>query len=372
MAVPNPELELQRLTRELKKQLPALVLLTGSEGFFRDSAVQAVLAALPKGTDHRTLDGDGPADARDLLDLRGGGLFGGGTWLVVRRGEKWLSKVSDDLLHVLPKIAEGCGLVLETPRLDKRTKLAKELLKVGEVYTFRELYLEPYDRRRSAAEGELAKWVMGRSKQLGVPLTAEAALLITATVGQKPAELMAELEGIAGRAKGKASGRKAVGPEQLRGLLTVGFESTPFEFADAVLARDRRKAERSLEAMFRRGVRSKDGSAMDRGGLFPFITSWLFQQAAQLLEGRVLLEGGTPAADIASQVGVGPFRDRYEAQLRNWRRAELEAGLQALRSAQRALRSTGEDPERVLAAMLVGWFRAAPASRDQGVAGGRR
>ena len=357
MAVPNPERELGRLQQTLDRGLPPVTVLLGASGFFRAEAVDRVLGAVPAGAELRSVDGSQDSDGRELLDLRGAALFGSGSCLLVRRAEAWLKKRGADLEGVLAKMAPGCSLIVELTRLDRRTRLAKALAGKGAVFEFRDLYAEPYDRSRSPLEAELVGWVQQRGRAASLPLTAEAAWLVVTAVGTDPAELVAELARLAGG----LAGRKRIGAEELRGQLTCSFESTPFELADAVLADDRRKASRSLAAIFARGVRGRDGAGVDRGGLFPFITSWLFRSMANAHEGRRLLDAGTPLGEVPAAVGVRGFTDRFREQVQAHTVERLAGGLSALVDSQRQLRFTGEDPQLVLERFLARWFAGGAA-----------
>ena len=355
MAVPNPERELERLQSVLKGALPQVVLITGAAGSFRSEAFDALVAAVPKDADLRRIDGQTETDGRELQDLRGATLFGTGTWVCVRRGESWLSKRGAELAEVLPHIAPGCGLVVETAKLDGRTKLSKTLASSGAKFEFRELYAEPYDRSRSPLEAELVQWVVTRARKGGVRMTPEAAYLIVSSVGKEPAELIAELRRLAEvLPKGKTHG-----PDSLRDLLTVSFESTPFELADAVLAFDRRRALRSLEAMFARGVRGRDGASVDGGGVFPFTASWLWTAMSNAHAGRALLESGLRLDEVPSRVGVRTFVDRFRAQVESNTEARLRLGLMLLLAAQRELRTTGEDPRAILERFVARYMTTA-------------
>lgn len=352
VAVPNPERELARLQSALRPEPPAVVVVTGPSAFFRGEALELVFAALPTSADVRRLDGSEKSDGGELVDLRGGGLFGSGTWVCVRRGEGWLKEHGEALLGTLPRIAKGCGLVLEVVKLDKRTKLSKELTRVGAVFELRDLYAEPYDRSRSALEAELVGWVVQRAKKAKLALTPEAAFLVISTVGKEPAELVAEIARLGERLP---AGRP-IGTDDVRGHLTVSFESTPFEFADAVLAYDRRRAMRSLDAMFARGVRGRDGAGMDAGGIFPFVTSWLWQTFHSVHHGRALCDGGVRSDEVAARAGVRTFADRYRAQVERNPERRLRRGLALLLEAQRQLRSAGEEPQAVLERFLARYF----------------
>lgn len=385
MASPPPHKELARLEQRLRtRELPAVLVISGTSEWFRGRAVDLALAAVPEDADRAIVeglsidargvraeadaedderDGDGDAGTDDgpaancphLEPLRGGGLFCSRAFVVVRRGDKWLKRYGPALQSFLPRIPRGSGLILEVVKLDKRTRLAKELGERGETFEFRDLYETPFGRPDSPLEGELVQWVLAHARALGAALTPESALLLTAQVGKDPADLAAELQRLADQL-GSDPKRAPLAPKDLAGRLTTGFESTPFELAEAVLGNDRVRAFRSLRAIFQRGVKGRDGKAMDQGGLFPFATSWLFQTIGQVLEGRLLLDEGTSLRDVPGRVGVRFFAERYAAQVRDNDADQLRAALRMLLHLQRLKRSTAEEDEVLLERFVVQWF----------------
>lgn len=353
MAKPNPERELERLRKAVTgRKRPEVIVLMGTSEFFRREAFDLALTGVDAGAELRQIDGTQDSDGHELDDLRGAALFGAGCWLAVRRGTKWLKTNATALEAVLPQRSSGCGLLVEIDKLDKRTKLAKTLTAAGDVFEFRDLYAEPYDRSRSPLEAELVGWVVQRAARADLRITPEAAFVLITSVGQEPAEIVAEIERLAS-AIDDADKKRTLDPRALQPHLSTSFESTPFEFAEAVLARDRRRALRSLQAMYARGVKSRDGTGMDRGGLFPFITAWLFQSLTKVYEGRRLLESGVPARDVPGRMGVRVFVDRFQSQLTANDAGWLRHALHELQGSQRALRRTGEDPERILERFLA-------------------
>jgi len=394
MAAPNGEDELTRLGKLVQKGLPPLLVVTGVNDPFRAEAVDRAVAAVPKDAELRLVDagdergggggggdddggsdddGDGgvetaAADAAtascpELQDLRGGGLFARAAFVVVRRASGWWQRHGGAVAAALPRFGKGCGLVVEAPKLDKRKKAVQQLLKqladAGALFEFRELYDMPFDRTRSPFEGELCKWVVGRAQKLGVPLQLDAAWLLVMQVGKAIPELLAELQRLRDQL-GADPKRKPLAPADLRGKLTCSFGSTPFELAEAVLGDDRRAAWRSVRAMFERGVRSKDGKAMDPAGVLPFATSWLFGQFAQALEGRQMLDAGVSDRDLPQKCGVFQFADRFVANVRRHGQPRLRRGIQALHACQRQSRLTGEDADALMERFLAQWFDGAP------------
>lgn len=391
MAVPAPHKELARLEQALRGGgLPAAVVVTGSSGWFRSRAVDLLLAAVPADADCSIVEGlgvearrgreaaaaadaeaDDEAPAEDepqghcpqLEPLLGAGLFCSRAFVVVRRGERWLARYGPALLAMLPRIRPGSGLILETAKLDKRTRLGRELAERGRLYEFRDLYETPFGRPDRPLEGELVQWVLAQGRAFGVPLAPESALLLTVQVGKDPADLVAELQRLADRF-GSEPRQRPLRPSDLAGLLTVQFESTPFELAEAILAGDQQRAFRSLRAIFARGIKGRDGKPMEQGGLFPFATSWLFQTLGQVLEGRCLLDDGMRLEDVAAQLGGRFFADRFGKQVQHNDRDRLERGLRLLLLAQRQKRLSGEDDEVLLERFLVGWFSDGPIAAN--------
>jgi len=350
MAVPNPERELQRLDQETKAGIAARTVILGPSDWFRARAFDLVLERVDQKADLRIVDGEQKSEGKELAALRGAGLFAKASVLAVRRAEDWLAAVGDQLLVLAPKIPKGSALVVEAKKLDKRTRLGKLLGEGPGLYEFRDLYAEPWDARSSPLEAELVQWLVQRSRAAGAPLSPEAAWLLVSTVGKDPGELLAEV----GRLRHVVGERK--GPltvEDLRGKVNASFQSTPFEFAEAFLLRDRKRCLRALGAMFARGLKDKDGGAIDQGGVFPFVTSWLQQTIGQVLAGRQELDRGTPLAEVSSRVGVRLFQDRFMRQVQVNDRPSLERALGELLRCQRELRSTGEDPQLLLESLVA-------------------
>lgn len=391
MAAPRPDAELERLRKVVASGLPAVVVVSGPGVWFRQEAMDALLAAVPPDAELRVVDGallsgrggrpageadEGEGDEGDdgdgggavadaggdaalaacpeLQDLRGGGLFARRSVLCVRRGDRWIRQHGLGLQAMLPRIGKGCSLLLEVGKLDRRTKLSKQLQEAGQLFEFRDLYETPFGSS-DLLRGELVGWVVAHARRLGFVLQPEAAFLIVSQVGKAPAELHAELERL-GAQLAPADRQRALRPEDLRGRLTVSFESTPFELAEAVLGHDRGRASRSVRAMFDRGVRQKDGGTMDAGGVFPFAASWLFSSLATVLEGRQLRDEGVPDRDLAGRSGVRMFQERFVEQVRKNDQARLRRGILLLLDCQRALRTLGEEPDVLMERFLSAWF----------------
>lgn len=407
MAVPHPDQELERLQRALQQGLGPVVVVTGANDYYRRQALDLLLANQPQDVDLRTIDavddrgarggrvaaagaaensdtgggasrdGDDDSDGieaggqeavaaaesvqdvPELLDLRGGGLFARATVVCVRRGARWWQRCAPVLATQIDKIARGSQLLLEANKLDKRRKAAADLVKrLGDaVFEFRDLYETRYGGT-DLAEGELVQWLHRQAKRRGVPLQPDAALLVVAQVGKSLGELAAELDRLAAQ-MGAEPQRAPLAPADLRGRLSVSFESTPFELAEAVLEGDEARALRSVRAMCDRGVRGKSGKR-ETGGVLPFACSWLWQSLGKVLAGRELLDAGERPDGIARQLGVQFFADRFLRQVTRHDVARLRAGLLAIHHCLRLSRTTGESDGALLEDFLRTWFHGRP------------
>lgn len=388
MAGNKPQAELERLRKLCRQGLPPVVVVTGSNNFYRHEAIELLLAAVPAEAELRRIDAvedrgstagdeeeddydeeaEEPAeslqDVPELAELRGGGLFARTSFLCVRRGVKWWQRCAPVLAQHWQRLGKGCGLLLEASKLDRRRKVAAQLVQdLGPaVFEFRDLYATGFGGD-DLMEGELVPWVVERGEQLGLPLAKEAAVMMVLQVGQNLADLVAELERL--RAQfGQQAIARPLQPADLHGRLHTSFESTPFEFADAVLDRDRNRAQRSLRAMFDRGVRNKSGKR-ETGGVFPFTTGWLWQCLAKVHEGLVRIAAGQRLQVVAGQLAAGRGAERMARQLQKNDLGSLRHGLLALHHVQRLQRTTGEADDVMLERFLAHWFDRLPVPDDE-------
>lgn len=352
MAAPNPEKELARLEKTLRSESrPSVVVLQGAAQWFVQRGLASLRELVATSGDITDIDGQESSVAASeagqfLVDLRTPSLFGGNKVLLLRNAERWLRVHQRALADTIERVAPGNMLVLALHKLDGRSALAKRIKKLGAVFEFRMLYEKPFGGRGTATSAELVQWVVQRARTHGLRLEAQAGLFMAEVVGSDPAMLDGELARLAPSLK-----KSQVGVEDLRGSLAVHFSSNQFELVDAILDGDARAAFRSHRALFREGMRDKDGKPIDRGAVFPLVTAWLASSLSKLYQARVEIEAGAAHGAVIRQYG-GYFKDRFERQLRRSSVTRLAAILQALRIAERRLRRSGEEPELLLERLL--------------------
>lgn len=352
MAAPNPEKELARLRKLLQsEQRPAVLVLQGPAQWFVQRGVRAIRDAVGQDGDITELDGaESSVSAAEagqfLVDLRTPSLFGGQKVLLLRSGERWLRVHQKSLAETVERIAKGNMLVIALHKLDGRSALAKRIKKIGGVFDFRALYEKPFGDRGSPTGAEIVQWLVQRAKKYKLGFDPRTALFMTEVVGSDPAVLDSELARLA-----PTLGPGTVRADLLRGTLSVHFSSSQFELVDAILDGDSRAAFRSHRALFREGLRDKDGKPIERGAVFPLVTAWLSSSLGKLLQARVEIESGEARSIVVGRYG-GYFKDRFDRQLGRTSSERLYAILRALRRAERRLRRSGEEPELLLERLL--------------------
>ena len=352
MAAPNPEKELERLQSLMTAvKRPSVLVFQGPGQWFAQRALTLLRAHLGEDGDCSEVDGGESSTAaaeagKFLVDLRTASLFGGKKMLLLRNAERWLRVHQKALAETIERIAAGNLLVLVVHKLDGRSALAKRIKKIGAVFEFRLLYDKPFGGRGRPESAELVQWLVQRARVHGLRLDALAALFMTEVVGSDPAALDGEVQRLA-----PLLGKGAVRIEALRGQLSVQFSSSQFELVDAILDGDARAAFRSQRALFREGLRDKDGKPIDRSAVFPLVSAWLMQTLGKLLEARIEIDAGAARATVIAQYG-GYFKERFERQLAKSSRSRLCAILAALRQAERRLRRSAEEPELLLERLL--------------------
>lgn len=352
MAAPHPEKELTRLEALLASSaLPRVIVLQGPGAWFVQRALDAVRRAFEGSADFTDFDGQDKslavAEAGNfLVDLRTRSLFGGTKVVLLRHAERWLRVHQKALAETVERIASGNLLVIAVPKLDGRSALYKRIKALGAIFEFRVMYDKPFGDRGRPESAELVQWVQQRAALHGLRFDAATALFIVEVVGADPAVLDGELVRIA-----PLLGKKPASAEALRGVLSVHFSSSQFELVDAILDGDAKAAFRSHRALFREGMRDKDGKAIDRGAVFPLVTAWLGQQLGKLMQARLELDAGVARSVVVAQ-HAGYFKERFERQLARATTARLREVLLAVRRAERRLRRSAEEPELLLERLL--------------------
>src|SRR5262245_4871758 len=228
----EPWIELETLGAALARgTLARGYALRGEERYFRERAI-ALLRAKAEALGHEVCVHDATGEkeggefqlARLIDDLSGGGLFAPKRLVVVRNPGELLKKLEGEdgplvraALAFVKSPEEAGTLVLSDSSLRADHALVKAILAAGgSAPSFRRLYDTPPPWKPDPLQAELVVWTAWRARQLGLGLTDEQALYVSAATGNDLAALDDQLELL------RASGKR-----ELRSIVSWTAGSTP-------------------------------------------------------------------------------------------------------------------------------------------------
>ncbi len=311
-----------------------VTLLTGTDLYHLDRAQKVLLDALVPEADREfglTVFGDERVPVATAVSAaRSVGMFAERRVVLVRDAAL-LEGEPDALLEFGAKPPSEGYLLLRAPALDLRRKLHKALESAGTALRFD----PPGDDPRAWVR---ALQSVARDKRLA--LDPDAAMLLAQVCGADLYRVDSELEKIAlllggGAGDGGAADAGRVGVEIVRESIAGSGLMSGWEVADAVLARDRRKA---LAAA--RRLAESDEPIRVVGGLA--------YRARTMIQGKALLESGMSPGDVVQAVRAWAYRDAFLDGLRRYSIDELLRFPGLLFRADRTLKSRQIDRGAVL------------------------
>lgn len=335
---PPPPARLAELERELAaSERPARgYLVRGEERWFRDAAVARIVEAGGRAgfeiARHDAADPDfGLSEL--LADLAAPSLFAPARLVLVRSAGLLLKKEADSASPFAAGAAaflrggavQG-SLVLEAESVRVDHAVAKAVLECGgSVLSFRRLYESPppWERDPDPRKVELVQWLLSRARLKSLRLDAAEAAYVVAATGNDLYALDAALDALG--ARGEQGVRESVG---------WSGGASPFQVAEDLLRGDAAAAIAGIEALFRSGMRERDGSReLKPEAVIAVLLGSLRSKLRAAFAASRASESGSPLAAIAG--GAAPkIREEIEgrAALRpaeNWRRmlddlAEIE------------------------------------------------
>lgn len=309
-----------------RRRPPPVVVLAGSERWFRERGIEALIAkVLPEGDPGGAvvrLDGRQP-DQKDRIpgvldELRSTSLFSAGKVVVVENPEgaptlqgQGRKAALTHLAHeALAHPSQDAVLVLSTGKgvKGRESVSTKSLLDAGAwVVDCRQLYDAPgpWERGVPPHDHELARFLAQRMKQVYAKgLGLEEAHAITRRVGSDLAALDDTLRSLALF----VGDRDSVTAEDVHETVGETREDPIWRLVDAVLDGQRVQALDMLDATFERGLHDQRGSVSVRPeALFPQLVAALHTKFRQLLAGAEGLAAGESVAEVAKAAGVPPF-----------------------------------------------------------------
>jgi len=333
--------------------------LRGEERYFRERAL-ALLRTKAEAAGYeicfheaaRETEGGDFQLARLIDDLSGGGLFAPKRLVVVRNPGELLKKIEGEdgplvrTALAFVKSPEDVGtLVLSDASLRADHALVKALVAAGGAApSFRKLWETPPPWKPDPLQAELVQWTARRARELGLRLTNEQALYVSAATGNDLSALDDQLELL-----------RASGGRELRSIVSWTAGSTPWAVAEHVLAGDLARALSGIQALFQGGFQEKSGKRLlDPAGLAILLVSALGRGASACLVPE--RNEGSPQQ-----------REAIGARARKRPAADWRALLEETAALERALKSGAGLDANDFAALALRWSLAgAPRPRPAG------
>ena len=311
-----------------KARTANVVAILGADSFRAEAALEQVLqkaVGKERGDTVTVFRGDETTWTRILDAARTGSLFAAQRAVVVR-GAELVKGEGEDLAAFLQDPPPDVTLVLLAGKPDKRKTLWKRVTESATV-----VEADPLKGRA------LRSFVVDEIRRRGLRLAEDALQELLERVGQDLRRLMGELD----KLEAYAGEKKSLGADDVAKVLGRGMAQPLYKLADAMM--ERRKAD-VLELI---------DSLLEEGEPAQKMLATLHRSLRQLRAMRALLAARTPRDQLASRLGILPFKtnDVIEAS-RRWTDDDLRAAVKAMARADLQMK-TGSDARVALSAMVA-------------------
>lgn len=329
------------------KQRP-VYLLFGSESFLREEALETLrtyaFARSPRDFNYDSYDArEGQLEAAlatartlpmmgplRLVLLRGmDALLGQETGARKGEGGKKRAAAAQELLEAYLDDPEPRSLlVLSAEKVDRRRKAFKQIDAAGAVIELKELKAR-----------QIPEWITRRAQSMGLRLEGPTPHLLADVLGTDLGTIVRSLE----KLQLYVGDRGLVQPADVETCVARTKVHAVFELMDAV---GRRQTDRAL-TLLHRMIENREAPLM--------ILTMLTRQIRRVWLAASLLHAGVPRRDLAQRLGLLDFLvDDLCRQAELFARADLVRALDLLFDTDRALKSSGGDPERVMELLVLG------------------
>lgn len=257
-------------------------------------------------------------------------MFGARRMVVVRDFDKVDDSELEALKNYLKNPQPTTTLVFQAESVDKRRSVTTALMKTCEVYEMSTL-----------KEREVSEWASAYARRAGYTLSPSVAGLLVAVTGVDLYVVRNEVEKLM-----TLLGRPgSISAEQIEQLVPRSREHSNFELADALVAREQKRAVRLAARLLADGAEPLM--------LLAVVTRTL----RQLLVAQELMAARLSAADIAKEIGVPPFKiTEFLTGARKWDSGKLERGLRRGAEVDDAIKNSVGKPELQLEIYLCKVF----------------
>jgi DNA polymerase-3 subunit delta len=303
-------------------------LLSGPEGFSRQEAFQTVMKELPEGTRDFNLDMFQGTELDWLEVVTAAQTFPVmSPFRLVLVKDVLMKKIKDFSIvrSYLENPSPTTCLMLSTVE-ELSSSFCRELGKGIVLLTFPKL--KPW---------EVPDAVRDMVRKKGYRITPEACRMLADAVGESLERLNGEIE----KLSVFKDEQKTITAEDIEALTGAGREHSIFELFDALSAKDSFSGVRHMRALMRTGEVP--------GALLGLISS----QLRKRMIAHLLVKKGLGETEIARELKITAYRDRFFASLKKFPETEVRIALRGLSAADRILKTTSTPPDFVLENLIA-------------------
>ena len=310
--------------------LPIYLIVAG-EPFFARSALRMIREARLKEADPATClseyNGKETRCRTVLEDCRTRPMFGPGKLVIVEQADAFVRENLERLAAYTANPASSASLVLVAEKVDRRWGFVQALSKQGGLIECKRLY-----------DNRIPSWLIQRARGWKKRLDPAAAAAFIDHVGTDLELLDRQIQNLV-LFVGDAD---RIRTEDVDALVGTDHKRAGWQLSDAVAKRQVRKALTVLNRLLREGVESTQVIAL------------LARNTEQMLRMKPLLRQGTAGPEIATELGLHPYRAKKMAEdARHMKIAELKQQTRLLLDADVRSKSESGDTDLLLEMLVV-------------------
>ncbi|MFH1654510.1 MAG: DNA polymerase III subunit delta [Pseudomonadota bacterium] len=322
-----PKMDITVLSRELEAgRVASIYLLVGEERFLADRSIEMIRGKLSQSQSSElsslSLTGKEVKANRVVEALNSMSLLGGTNTVIIRDGEKVSSNVLNDLIEYIEHPNPNSLLIIQAVKLDGRSRFVKEAQKSGTVIECKPLY-----------QNKLPYWVSIEAKRFKKRIAQDASEYLSEIVGSDLGQLSQSLE----RLSYYIGERPMIELKDVEEVISETSQKSIFDLTDALGG----KAWEGMLKLLNNLIENNQVPLM--------ILSMIARHFRILVKAKELTKRRITSQEAASYLGVHPFFvERYLGQAKNFTSQELKDVFFNLSQADRKLKSSSINAQRVL------------------------
>ncbi len=276
----------------------------------------------------RIIYGDELSDISPILEFaRSSPFMSKMKLLVVRSTEKIKVSLLERLLDYLKNPSSSACIIFSAKKPDFENGFFKYIKEKGKAVNFRQFN-----------EQQALSWIKSKAKDMGMEIEDEACYLLYQSVGNNLDELSSELE------KLLCYGKRRIGIEEVKEIVSSSRDFTIFELIDSLFARNLSETLKILKSYMEREGKDK---ALATVGM-------IIRQLRLIQEAKDIVKKGGDVKKIEKELQIHSFlAKKIFEQSKHWNEKEIDNAFSQLYRADSLIKSTSISPQLILEQVII-------------------